>query len=209
MTLLRSANSAIRAGDVNPGATKGTAGTSEGARTAALKSTSSGPGRARTMSAAQLGATARYAMSKRESSPGSWNSATGSAWPRASMVWVAPRSVANSANSAQGRARASRSSPICSPPAPVAPTTATLSPRPAAAAISGLCAFEFFAHQAAHRLAADHLGARAGPKIARAIALTQNALDRLRDSLGLGLHSERVFEQHRGRQDSRQRIGLA
>src|ERR1700731_4010548 len=182
--------------------------TSEGARTAALKSTSSGPGRARTMSAAQLGATARNAMSKRESSPGSWNSATSSAWPRASMVCVAPRSVANSANSAQGRARASISSTICSPTAPVAPTTAILSSRPVAASMSGLRAFEFFAHQPAHRLAAKHFGAGAAAEVARAVAFMQYALHRVLDYLGLRAQSERMLEQHRGDQYGCDGIGL-
>src|SRR5258708_11690625 len=208
MTLLLAANSAMRSAGVNPGATRGIEGTSEGARSAALKSTSSGPGRARTISAAQLGATARNAMSNRESSAGSWNSATMIASPSASTVWVAPRSVANSASSAQGSARASISSTICSPTAPVAPTTAILSSRPGAAAISGFRAFEFFPHQPAHRLAPEHLGARAAPEIARAVALTQHALDRLTDYFGFGTQSERVLEQHRSGQDGGERIGL-
>src|ERR1700688_4020911 len=128
--------------------------------------------------------------------------------PSASTVWVAPRSVANSASSAQGRARASISSTICSPTAPVAPTTAILSSRPVAASISGLRAFEFFAHQPAHRLAADHFGAGAAAEVARAVAFMQYALHRVLDYLGLRAQSERMLEQHRGGQDGGERIAL-
>src|SRR6185437_6622827 len=117
-------------------------------------------------------------------------------------------SVANSASSAQGRARASISSTICSPTAPVAPTTAIRSSRPGAAAISGLRAFELFPHQAAHRLASDHLGAGAGAEVARAIAFMQNAFDGLPDYLGFGAQAERMLEQHRGGKDGGERIGL-
>jgi len=63
--------SRTRSAGVKPGATNGTVGISAGTRSAALKSTSRGPGRACTISAAQLRVTARKARSKRESSPGS------------------------------------------------------------------------------------------------------------------------------------------
>src|SRR5207248_955367 len=126
----------------------------------------------------------------------------------ASTVWAAPRSLANSANSAQGSARASISSTICSPTAPVAPTTAIFSSRPLAAGISAFRAFELFAHQPAHRLASKNPGARTACKIARAISFVQYALDRLLDHLGLGAHPKRMFKQHSGGQDSGEWIRL-
>ena len=54
----------------------------------------------------------------------------------------------------------------------------------------------------------DHLGAGAGAEVARAIAFTQTAFDRLPDYLGFGAQAERMLEQHRRGQDGGERIGL-
>src|SRR5262245_52765302 len=125
------------------------------------------------------------------------------------------RSDANARSSRTGNFRSSRIRSVISPAAPVAPTTATrcpampssearlrAGPPPSASAVER---FQLPNHPVCHRGRPDQRGAGC-VNVLGAMPRGQGPLDSLLHAVGIRGPVQRVAEQHRGRQDGRQRV---
>src|SRR5215471_11273690 len=72
---------------------------------------------------------------------------------------------------------------------------------------SALRGFEFFPHEAAHRLTPDELGA-GSTEIASAMALLEDGVDGLGYQFRFAAQTQRMLEQHRGGKNRGQGVGF-